>query len=82
LSHLCLGLANGLFRLSSTIPQDGEDVNYISTVQSERLLLPGEICQVIDLASFSCWPLGLNPAKAAAFFLVKKSTARLPSEGK
>jgi hypothetical protein len=35
----------------------------------------------------ACWPLvpkfaGSNPAKAVGFFRVKKSSARLPSEGK
>jgi hypothetical protein len=35
----------------------------------------------------ACWPLvlkftGSNPAEAVGFFRVKKSTARLPSEGK
>jgi hypothetical protein len=35
----------------------------------------------------ACWPLvpkfaGLNPAEAVGFFRAKKSSARLPSEGK
>ena len=35
----------------------------------------------------ACWPLvpkfaGSNPAKAVGFFRAKKSSARLPSEGK
>ena len=35
----------------------------------------------------ACWPLvpkfaGSNPAEAVGFFRVKKSSARLPSEGK
>jgi hypothetical protein len=35
----------------------------------------------------ACWPLvpkfkGSNPAEAVGFFRAKKSTARLPSEGK
>ena len=35
----------------------------------------------------ACWPLvlkfaGSNPAEAVAFFRAKKSSARLPSEGK
>jgi hypothetical protein len=46
----------------------------------------------VDISGFgglgvACWPLvpkfeGSNPAEALGFFRVKKSPARLPSEGK
>jgi hypothetical protein len=46
--------------------------------------IASRICNPRDLA---CWPLvpkfaGSNPAEAVGFFRAKKSSARLPSEGK
>jgi hypothetical protein len=54
--------------------------------------LPRSICTVyysrgFDLLVVACWPLvpkfaGSNPAEAVGFLRAKKSSARLPSEGK
>ena len=50
-----------------------------------RLFLPGN-CGFGGL-EVACWPLvpkfaGSSPAEAVGFFRAKKSSARLPSEGK
>ena len=59
------------------------------------MLLPAHTCLLDVVNSYSgfgglevaCWPLvpkfaGSNPTEAVGFFKAKKSSARLPSEGK
>ena len=58
------------------------DANFHETDKFSKPLLSG-----FDGLEVACWPLvpkfaGSNPAEAVGFFRAKKSSARLPSEGK
>ena len=67
---------------------------YIKTVKLVLRLdvSPTDTCSTLGRSGFgglevACWPLvpkfaGSNPAEAVGFFRAKKSSARLPSEGK
>ena len=75
--------------LSSTYIRDYSNLFQLFLVASSRST---DIKVTFTLSGFGglevvCWPLvpkfaGSNPAEAVGFFRAKKSSARLPSEGK
>ena len=65
--------------LNSLRPQDARNLNLLTCVLY--------ICSSLGGLEVACWPFvskfaGSNPAEAVGFFRAKKSSARLPSEGK
>ena len=59
----------------------------INDLRERRLQLKLQVLSGFDGLEVACWPLvskfaGSNPAEAVRFFRAKKSSARLPSEGK
>jgi hypothetical protein len=61
----------------------------ITTITSTQLSFCPSICQQSGFGGLgvACWPLvpkfvGSNPAEAVGFLMAKKSSARLPPEGK
>ena len=62
--------------------------NFLVSILEQNSILTVTLC----ISGFggleaACWPLvpkfaGSNPAEAIGFFMAKKSSARLPSEGK
>ena len=78
---MCAGWIYNSLHVSSTVLIIRRD-NCLNTASGNSLCWRG--FGGLDVA---CWPLvpkfaGSNPAEAVGFFRAKKSSARLPSEGK
>ena len=87
----CIRSLREASKISTTIAEGGKKISPLETTHSTSVPTVFYITLYINIGfgglGVACWPLvpkftGSNPAEAVGFLVRKKSSARLPSEGK